>query len=366
MRKRSMVFAALAVITLAAEAAGQPGVRIFERPTRNAWLGFSYDAVRDHGEDEVVVVRDVVSGSPAEDAGVAAGDTIVRINDIRATESFIGSLGAALSPGDAVRVEVRRGNSVRELTITAAKPPAEYVRLGPASGFMMFDDDSVRSMVRILMDSAAASVDAFHMPDVFFEYGDHDAFMFHADSLRPFTLIDTLIVSPDSTRRFRLRFLHSDSLRAEFDSLRMRLRAGDHEWVAPFRDSLIGKLRRGGDAWVHVPGDSTFDLRLGLRPFSITRPGLSAIAGAELTRLDPAMEDYFGVGEGVLVIRVPRDSPAARAGLQAGDVIVRVNGADVTSVESLRRAILRPRDDAPARLEVIRKRQTVTVELRRD
>jgi membrane-associated protease RseP (regulator of RpoE activity) len=337
---KRLLVAVLACLTLAGDAAAQRVVQFVEPPGRRAWLGFSYNPAGRFDDEAAVVVREIVSGSPAEHAGLAVGDTIVRINGIGATENFIASLGSALSPGDAVRVEVRRGNGKRELTVTAAKPPADYVGLGPTAGLLRFDNDSIRSMVRIFIDSAAASVDAMRLPDIFIRRNGHP---FELDSTR-FSMIDTVFFSPDSSMVFR--YFGKDSLRSEFGDLRRRMRS---------------------DVFV-TPGDSMFTmLRIDAgTPFGITRLGMSAIAGAELTRLDPAMEDYFGVREGVLVVRVPRDTPAARAGLEAGDVIVRVNGQAVNSVETLRRQILRTPGDAPAKLDVTRKRKSVTVELKRD
>ncbi len=47
----------------------------------------------------------------------------------------------------------------------------------------------------------------------------------------------------------------------------------------------------------------------------------------------------LAVEKGVLITEVAPDSPAARAGLQPGDVIVRFNGTEITSAEELVRAI---------------------------
>jgi hypothetical protein len=345
--KRILV-AVLACLALAGDATAQRVLEVFESPARRAWLGFSYVPVETPAQT-AVVVREVVSGSPAERAGLAVGDTIVRINGIGATERFIASLGSALSPGDAVRVDVRRGSTKRELTVTAAEPPADYPGLGPTAGLFRFDDDSIRSMVRIFIDSAAASVDAMRLPDVVFRRNGRP---FEFDSTR-FSMIDTVFFSPDSTMVTRFKFFGNDSLRSEFLDLRRRLQTDP---MAP----------PDGRFLFVTPGDSTFTMRIdGSSPFGIARLGRSAIAGAELTRLDPAMEDYFGVREGVLVVRVPRDTPAARAGLVAGDVIVRVNGNTVNSVDTLRREILRTSGDAPAKLDVMRKRRSVSVQLKR-
>jgi membrane-associated protease RseP (regulator of RpoE activity) len=362
---KRVILALLAVLTFAGDVAAQRELPFFEITARRAWLGFSYNLVRTPDANTAVVVREIVSASPAERAGLAVGDTILRINGIGATESFIASLGSALSPGDAVRVEVQRGNGKQELTVTAAKPPADYVGLGPTAGLLRVDDDSVRSMVRIFIDSAAASMSELRMPHVVMERRGRP---FAFDTLKQLTFIDTVFYSPDSSMVTRFRILGNDSLRSELSDLRMRLRAGDPLGFAPLRDSLVTVYRnRGGNAFVTTPGDSTFTMRFEAgSPFGIMRLGMSAIAGAELTRLDPAMEDYFGVREGVLVVRVPRDTPAARAGLEAGDVIVRVNGKAVNSVETLRSEILRTPGQSAAKLDVTRKRKSVTLELKRE
>jgi hypothetical protein len=67
--------------------------------------------------------------------------------------------------------------------------------------------------------------------------------------------------------------------------------------------------------------------------------GNRALAGAELTDLNPSLARYFDVGEGVLVTEVAEDSPAAEADLRPGDVIVRVDGGPVASIEEVRDAV---------------------------
>jgi serine protease Do len=59
--------------------------------------------------------------------------------------------------------------------------------------------------------------------------------------------------------------------------------------------------------------------------------GQSAIVGFEGETLTDQLAQFFGVKEGVLVRTVAPRTPAERAGLRAGDVVVKVNGTPVTS-----------------------------------
>jgi regulator of sigma E protease len=62
----------------------------------------------------------------------------------------------------------------------------------------------------------------------------------------------------------------------------------------------------------------------------------------------------------VLVLRVASRTPAARAGLEEGDVITAVNGDAVRSIDQLRQRIAR---SERARLSVIRKRERLELRL---
>jgi membrane-associated protease RseP (regulator of RpoE activity) len=97
------------------------------------------------------------------------------------------------------------------------------------------------------------------------------------------------------------------------------------------------------------------------------RPSLG-ISGDELTT---QLASYFGVkqGKGVLVREVVVGSPAANAGLRAGDVIVAVDGKSVATVSELRQALeIKPGEEKrKLNLTVVRDRheQSVPVELER-
>jgi len=78
--------------------------------------------------------------------------------------------------------------------------------------------------------------------------------------------------------------------------------------------------------------------------------------GVELMPLTPELRAHFGVPEdrGVMVARVVEDSPAARSGLQVGDVIAGVEGKVVESPWDVTVAVRGKEAGETARLEVWR------------
>lgn len=57
--------------------------------------------------------------------------------------------------------------------------------------------------------------------------------------------------------------------------------------------------------------------------------------GISMQDIDDQLADFFQVKQGILVTHVLENSPAAEAGIQAGDVIVSFNGTDVDSAREL-------------------------------
>lgn len=93
--------------------------------------------------------------------------------------------------------------------------------------------------------------------------------------------------------------------------------------------------------------------------FSGRRIGVSSMA------LTKQLGDYFGVadGKGILISSVQENSPAAKAGLKAGDVIVEADGQAVANTAELSKA-LGNKDKKTINLTILRnkKRQNITVE----
>ncbi|UCD64552.1 MAG: PDZ domain-containing protein [Candidatus Zixiibacteriota bacterium] len=88
-----------------------------------------------------------------------------------------------------------------------------------------------------------------------------------------------------------------------------------------------------------------------------------AYLGVVLTDLGEQLGEYFGVegGRGALVMEVEEDSPAAEAGLKAGDVIVRVDGAKIYDREDVHREIIGDKEEGDTvEVVVIRDRAEMT------
>jgi serine protease Do len=93
---------------------------------------------------------------------------------------------------------------------------------------------------------------------------------------------------------------------------------------------------------------------------------LAPVAGAVMNSLDADLGRALGVDRGVLVLKLSPGTPAADAGLRAGDVIVRAAGTAVSSVGELRRTLERHSADASVELQIVRDRKTRTLKLGND
>ena len=84
--------------------------------------------------------------------------------------------------------------------------------------------------------------------------------------------------------------------------------------------------------------------------------------GVGVTPLTKQLSDYFGVTSGVMINDVRADSPAAKAGLKAGDIIVEAEGKEVKSEMDVIRAIGEKKEgDVSLTIVRDRNRQTIRV-----
>ncbi len=266
------------------------------------WFGFSFSPVSENGaHGQRVAVLQVEPGSGAARGGLQAGDTIVRWRNRADVLTALQETRAA--PDESVNVRARRSGRERNLTLVAGTRPTAVVRRD-GDRMIFIDPSGIERQVRMFADSI-------------------------------FPRLDSLGIHADSLHR-RLRVMLADSLGPRLRELE-RLPGMRFE---VHHDSVFGR------------GPMIFDLAAGAR----------GVAGAEFADLNPELASYFGAERGVLVLRVAPDTPAARAGLQPGDVVRRLNGQNVESVRALRTAMARA-GNRSAELEVVRRGGTRTVRM---
>lgn len=91
--------------------------------------------------------------------------------------------------------------------------------------------------------------------------------------------------------------------------------------------------------------------------------GMTPTLGIEGEDINGQLGAYFKVpgDEGVLVRSVSSGTPASKAGLKAGDVITRVDGLTVTSLQELRARLREKRDEKTVSLMVMRQGAQLSV-----
>lgn len=293
-----------------------PRPPIADLPQQRGWLGMAFQfstQERDGSRQEVAVISDVYPDSPAARAGVRRGDTIVQLNGRADVQRQLREW--RLEPGDTVRLRVRRqGGRDRNLVVVAAE---RSERLGARGAPLPRRIDVPRGQ------------------------GGPRVMIIDGDTIR--IPIEEITARVDSVTR-RMRILLADSLGPRLRELERQI---PELHLRMEGDTVV--FRRG------TPGEAVaFGSDMGRR----------AVAGAEFAELNPELAEYFrGAREGVLVLRVAPETPAARAGLESGDVVVRANGEPVRTTAALRRAITRA-ERGEVRLDVVRRGAQREVRLR--
>lgn len=94
--------------------------------------------------------------------------------------------------------------------------------------------------------------------------------------------------------------------------------------------------------------------------FAVPGPSSAGRLGVSVAGMTTQLAGYFGAKEGVLVTAVTDQSPAARAGLKAGDVLTSINGMSVRSRGDLVRA-LRDVGEGDVTIGIVRDKKESTV-----
>ncbi|MDI6848692.1 MAG: PDZ domain-containing protein [Candidatus Saccharicenans sp.] len=105
------------------------------------------------------------------------------------------------------------------------------------------------------------------------------------------------------------------------------------------------------------PGGEKFEFEFGFEHYRYI--------GVSLEQLNPELSKYFGVGEGrgLLVAKVMPDSPAEKAGIKVGDVIVAADGRRVETLEALTDQIQKKKKGEKISLEILRDKKKIKIEV---
>ena len=94
------------------------------------------------------------------------------------------------------------------------------------------------------------------------------------------------------------------------------------------------------------------------QPFMSWRSG---VLGIEAESIGSQLAEFFGVKKGVLVRSVGKDTPAEKAGIKAGDVIVKVDNAEVGTPSDITKRVRDPEAKKTFPLTVVRNKQEMAL-----
>ena len=122
------------------------------------WIGISYEIITTSPDAEpsdpaLAAITEVVDGSPAEEAGIQVGDTIVEIDGEPVSFDEFAALSQRLRPGVVIELALRRRGRSRDVSIEAGARPG--YRFTP--GDVVLRMDSVAGIITAQLDSLKLS-----------------------------------------------------------------------------------------------------------------------------------------------------------------------------------------------------------------
>ena len=332
--------------------------------------------------DAPPVVTSVVVNGPADAAGVRARDTLLSVNGLDVTRTEGRAKLLALEAGVPVELQVGREGGRMTIAVTPELRPSEpYVEVRTFFGSAEGPPDGARSRVQVVrIPSVRTRLDEVEVRLDSMQAAGNDFVFFHQDSAghfnievgdeRAHVLLERLRDNeswPDRTGvsvwenedlARRLAVVRDSSFeyaRVRLDSL-VRLR-GQFEELNGDSVGFSFRVQSGADPageWSYYVRPRTVPNQLRTLLLSDRRVG-----GAEFRQLSGDLAEYFdGADEGLLVLRVLRDTPAERMGLKDGDVVVEVDGSKCSNIMILRDAIAGAGPGGVVEVKWIRKGQT--------
>ena len=159
----------------------------------------------------------------------------------------------------------------------------------------------------------------------------------------------------------------------EFENIIEKTGAGNELILKIFRDNqektLTATLDKDRDDFARVLNLSTPGLGLCLgkegSKYYLSCFGRGKL-GVKVQELNEQLAKYFKVDKGVLITNVTKDRPAAKAGLEAGDVITAVAGKTVEDADDLQKLLKKYEPGDKAEIAYVRQGNSNTVQVELD
>jgi C-terminal processing protease CtpA/Prc len=109
-----------------------------------------------------------------------------------------------------------------------------------------------------------------------------------------------------------------------------------------------------GATWAYTSADGPDRTEHGAMEEVFALAGQGYRLGVVLSELSPQQRDDLNIDSGVEIREVLSDSPAEKAGLKEGDILIRIDGKEVESDRDVRRALRNLDDRKEMKLEILR------------
>jgi len=244
----------------------------YRTPT-GGWIGITVDfTMRSVGEgaETLVVVREVVEGSPAQNAGIQVGDTITLWDGQPVSQRLFASLPEKLEAGDVVTLVIDRDGRSHEYLVEAAQRPQSQILIGPDAERLVIELGTLRGNIIKDLDSLLVSIQGLNLDSaesdlgvqivrVPSRMGDEREFGFRFHLFEPFVdsvyfRPDIFVATPESAMPFEAFVVESQEtakikedltkLRKQLTQVRRQELARQRELAAAIQGPIEEVLRR--------------------------------------------------------------------------------------------------------------------------
>jgi S1-C subfamily serine protease len=312
-----------------------------------------------------VTIAEVIDDSPAAEMGLQAGDVIVSINGQEvATAAEVVAMVSAEAPRTQLDLVIDRDGETLELSVVLRAVESRQIRVVPEMRgdrlIPRLQDGGLEFTlgdITFLEDESALLIETLDESSALYEVG-----------LRGGDKVTAVNGEPVAVNTMRGEIL--DMLRGEGATLTV-VRGAETLAIDVDGAALAQLMASALVSTAILPDMNGFDFRIEPRGDArrFQSPPMQAPAGARLgvtfVMLDAQAAAEFEVeaSEGAYITEVAERSPAAVAGLLAGDIVISADGETLTTGFGLRDAVALKQPGDTLTLEVLRGEETLTIEV---